>query len=272
MKARSTLLVALLLAVTVLSGSAAGTGAATPTILQGLPVGDSFRVGLGASTALRVMTIGDSINTGLGSMDGCGYRTQLKADLIAAGVTPIFTGVLNGTGVLDCKIPYGHHGAVLASLQANVAGWIAADNPDVVLIQIGTNDATGTAPNFQARYLTLLATILTASPTVKVAASYMPYAVTSWAGNQPSLNVQIILSTLDAMAAYPSRVALVNASKLPCRFRADGIHPDYYDPIGRWYYEGVASLFGLPPTPANSLFYQDQPMPGIHRPATSCPA
>ena len=229
-------------------------------------------MGANLPTTLRIVTIGDSLNTGLGSMNGCGYRTQLKADLIAAGVTPIFTGVLNGTGALDCNIPYGHHGAVLADLQTNVVKWITADAPDVVLIQIGTNDATGSVNGYQARYLILLQTILNAAPSVKVVASYMPYAVAPWAVNQPSLNVQIILSTQDAMAAYPGRVALVNASKLPCKFRADGIHPDYYDPIGRWYYEGVASLFALPPAPANSLFYQDQPMPGIHRPATSCPA
>lgn len=229
----------------------------------------------GASAAalpgLRIATIGDSINTGLGSMNGCGYRTQLKKDLEDAGVTPTFLGAMNGTNTLDCKIPYGYHGAVLQDLQNNVVAWIQADNPDVVLIQIGTNDSTGSVNGYQARYYTLLQTILNTGPNIKVVASYMPYAVTSWAVNQPSLNVQIILSTLDAQAAYPGRVALVNASKLPCKFRADGIHPDFYDPIGRWYYEGIASLYGLAPAPANSLFYQDQPMPGIHRPATSCP-
>jgi len=226
---------------------------------------------------LRIMTIGDSLNTGLGSMDGCGYRTQLDRDLTAAGVAHVFTGAQNGTGPLDCPIRYGHHGATLANLQTSVVGWMAADAPDVVLIQVGTNDATGSVDGYQARYRTLLQTILSANSTVKVAAGYMPYRVTqpgeptSWATNQPSLNVQIIMATLNAQTAYPGRVTLVNASKLPCRFRADGVHPDYYDPVGRWYYDGIASLYGLPLSPANSLFYPDQAMPGIHRPATSCP-
>ena len=260
MKLRNPVIAVVLLVTTVLFGVPA---AAAPA--------PSLHTALAAPTTLRIMTIGDSLNTGLGSLDGCGYRTQLNKDLVAAGVTPTFTGVLNGSGVLDCKIPYGRHGATLQDLQNNVAGWIAADDPEVVLIQIGTNDATGDVNGYQLRYQTLLTTILNAKAGIKVIGAYMPYSVTTWAVNQPSLNVQIIQATLSEQTWYPGRVALVNASKLPCKFRADGIHPDYYDPIGRWYYEGLASLYGLPLAPANSLFYQDQPMPGIHRSATSCP-
>jgi hypothetical protein len=249
-----------LVALTALSVLVGAAGASTPAP---------------APTSLRIMTIGDSINTGLGSADGCGYRSEVQQFMDAAGVAVTWTGELNGTGANDCEIPYGHFGATVQDLKNSVTAWMAADMPAVVLIQIGTRNAAGQGAGltgFQLDYQWLIQYIFNASPTVKVIASYVPYSVAFWAANEVSANISIIGAVQAFLPYYNGRLLLVNNSRLPCKFLADGIHPYFYDPIGRWYYDGLVTLYGLPPLPSASYYFLDQPRPGYERVATVCPA
>lgn len=227
--------------------------------------------------SLRIMTIGDSLNTGLGSPDGCGYRTELARLMLTANdgvaVVTTFTGLANGSNPNDCPIPYGHFGSTVQDVKNSAAAWTVADTPDVVLVQVGTNNAMGSMANFQADYQTMLTNILNASPTVKVVASYVPYSVAPWAANEVTANIAIIMAVLALLPTYgSSRLYLINASKLPCKFMGDGMHPWNYDPMGRWYYEALAALYGFTPVPLNSYYFLDQPRPGYERSPTVCPA
>jgi lysophospholipase L1-like esterase len=230
-------------------------------------------------TPLGIMTIGDSLNTGLGSADGCGYRTELARLMQTAGPggTPVavtWTGLLNGTGPNDCDIPYGHHGATVADLRNSVNAWLAADTPDVVLIQVGTNDATGSLTNFSYDYQDLLNRILMWSPTVQVIASWVPYSVAPWAGNEVTVNT-MIYGAVVAFAPYPAaaRLRLVTDNALyTCRWLIDGVHPVDYTPIARWYYQALAGAYGFSPLPLNSYYFGTMaPRPGVERAATDCP-
>lgn len=229
-------------------------------------------------TTLRIMTIGDSLNTGLGSEDGCGYRTKVNDLMLTAGVggTPVavtWTGELNGSNANDCKLRYGHFGATVQDLKNNITGWLNTDQPDVVLVQIGTRNAMGEGAGltgFQLDYQWVIQYVFNWSTSVKVVVSYVPYSVATWAPNEVTVNTLIYSAVQAFLPYYNGRLYLINASKLPCTLLGDRVHPFDYRPIGAWYYEALAALYGFTPLPLNSYFFGDQPRPGYERAATVC--
>ena len=83
-----------------------------------------------------------------------GYRARLYSLLAAAGYTVDFVGTLKtGRGLVlqraDPNLPdtdnEGHGGYQIHEIDAGIEGWLnAVEDPDVVLLLIGTNDYTST--------------------------------------------------------------------------------------------------------------------------------
>ncbi|OPZ27085.1 MAG: GDSL-like Lipase/Acylhydrolase [Lentisphaerae bacterium ADurb.BinA184] len=144
----------------------------------------------GATVAapIRIMPLGDSLTRGLngvGNVPG-GYRTSLYNQLTtdsgwfqANGVDFVGTASDNAdpfpptapdTDWLPDSDHEGHGGQRIDQAQAGILGWLAATNPAIVLMHLGTNDVAqdyslAAAPS---RLDTLIGTIATASPDTHV--------------------------------------------------------------------------------------------------------
>ena len=120
------------------SGDAVPSGAVPG---EGAPGGDEsdFPDGSFGRAPLRIMPLGDSLTWGKGSSDGSGYRVDLSSWLTLAGVDADFVGSQsNGSGPdLDHE---GHPGWRIAQIDAQVGTWVPQAAPDVILLDIGTND------------------------------------------------------------------------------------------------------------------------------------
>lgn len=208
---------------------------------------------------LRILTIGDSLTAGYGGADTLGYRRELGARLADAEVEHVFT---NGGG--------SRGGWTVQDLRTGIDGWLAADQPDLVLIAIGTNNAAGAGPGmngFEPAYIGLVNRILAWNPTVKVAVTQVTYSNAAWSPNLVAVNVAAIHAAWWAQPA--GRSILADMSTIhPCR-TFDGVHmrDDGYDQMGRQWYRALAAAYGWP-----ALTYLDhlpaQRRPGIERTST----
>ncbi|MEU7134733.1 FG-GAP-like repeat-containing protein [Streptomyces sp. NPDC046261] len=118
---------------------------------------------------LAVMPLGDSITRGAGSSTGHGYRADLRNRLVPHTGNLQFVGSVR-TGDADHE---GHSGWQIGDLSENVERWLAAAGPNVVLLNIGTNDMdrntdVDAAP---ARLGALIDRITTAAPHMTVLVS-----------------------------------------------------------------------------------------------------
>ena len=142
-------------------------------------------------TRVKIMPLGDSIT--VGDTDNntwsvpfeFGYRGALATAFINSGLPFKFVGLSpqpfspdnpthSGTvfpvnELRDPAIDQGSHrgysGWTIAQINSNVAAWIATDNPDVILLHIGTNGIGASSPTDLD---TLVSSIFTAKPTVKL--------------------------------------------------------------------------------------------------------
>jgi lysophospholipase L1-like esterase len=110
-------------------------------------------------SACRIMPLGDSITFGFASSGG-GYRVELFRQALAAQRDITFVGVVapggqnapNGPNTVNGQpFPRNHEGfsgftisgGGSGSLAAQVDNAIAQTNPNIILLQIGTNDVNG---------------------------------------------------------------------------------------------------------------------------------
>ena len=138
------------------------TGGVTPTTPttppSSQPPGD---------TPTKIMALGDSIT----GSPGC-WRALLWQRLPAAEVD--FVGTLPGDG---CGFAYdgqheGHGGFLVTNVasQNQLPGWLAASDPDVVLMHFGTNDAWSNLPTTTIlnAYTTLVGQMRAANPAIRI--------------------------------------------------------------------------------------------------------
>ncbi|GAA4540523.1 SGNH/GDSL hydrolase family protein [Pseudonocardia xishanensis] len=125
----------------------------------------------GAGLPLRVMPLGASSTAGVGSPATAGYRGPLYADLAGDGIRVDFVGSQH-TGPADMADPdnEGHSGWTLQRMTPQVRAWVAAADPDVVLLHMGTNDVnSGTSGTTAAARLDrLLAEVFAGAPRTHV--------------------------------------------------------------------------------------------------------
>jgi hypothetical protein len=217
------------------------------------------------ATPLTIMPLGDSITLGVNSTDGSGYRDPLYTDLNNSGIS--FTFVGSTTSGSDATLisagdayhnGYGHYQIpnIDANLNADVpvpyaddnAGgdWLIGPNanPNVILLEIGTNDFLQQAyANIDQKILTLATDIHNLSPNSKILiAGAIPIKGT---GTNPYGDAGASIGYYPLVAAYDSYIQNTLVNLVPdtiyvdqrsnflnadgslnfAMFSADGIHP-----------------------------------------------
>ncbi|NJC86363.1 SGNH/GDSL hydrolase family protein [Planosporangium mesophilum] len=196
---------------------------------------------------LRILGCCDSMTPGCTNTDtDQGYWTELGRLLDAAGVR------------YECS-----NASIGGQSTVDVVGYIRnvvrAARPDVILINVMTNDAAGAES--KARYQRILDDIFATDPNVVVAPtlieiSRVPPAPAWLANSEPANNAAIRDVCLDGNGAprHPRIVGLGNMSKIPNNTKyvdGGGIH---FTPAGqvmaaREWYRTITPWFGLPPIP-----------------------
>lgn len=176
------------------------------------------------TTTIRIVAGGNSITVGMPVAIGAGqplampggYRGWLVDLLDRRDYTAQIT---------TCAEP----GRTLDQLAAALPGVVAATQPHVTLIHMGTTTPVDELPTYQARYTTMLDAVLASAPTGRVLCAQVQYSWPSGAtaaatqANERSANTAITA----AVAARQStgRVALADMTPLPQEWTWDGVHP-----------------------------------------------
>ncbi|MFF5290317.1 SGNH/GDSL hydrolase family protein [Paractinoplanes globisporus] len=187
------------------------------------------------ATGLRVMPLGDSITFGKGDPASNGYRATLCSWLTEAGVPVDFVGSQhNGTGADNDH--EGHPGWRIAQLTDGIDQWMADSTPDVVLLDIGTNDLLhhdhlAEAPD---RLRTLLDHIVISNPQVQILLAELLVVDDGHAADFQAYNAAVA----ELAAQYPANVTLVDMSAVPVANTVDHVHPNalgYQQMAFQWY-------------------------------------
>lgn len=125
-------------------------------------------------TTVPTMPLGDSItrgfNPGASVPDALsiGYRASVYNTLRAAGLTIDFVGSQSaGDATLTDHDHEGHDGFTITSIRNGAPGWLAATNPQIVLLIAGTNDiASGAQVAAPTQMGLLLDTIAATNPRI----------------------------------------------------------------------------------------------------------
>ena len=199
---------------------------------------------------VRVMPLGDSITDGLQSTGG--YRSDLWQYMKADGRSPDFVGSRSsGPPQLGDRADEGHPGWRIHQLAVHTRRWLLAYRPDVVLLQIGTNDVIQHwgLPGAPERLSALVDLITATLPAAHVyVATITPLAAAARERRARAYNATIP-GLVAAKAAAGRHVHLVDmhAALTRADLGGDGIHPTnggYAKMAACWY----AALTGAPIT------------------------
>lgn len=190
-----------------------------------------FPDGAFGGAPLRIMPLGDSLTWGKGSSDGSGYRVDLSSWLALAGIDADFVGSLsNGSGPdLDHE---GHPGWRIAQIDAQVATWVPQAAPDVILLDIGTNDllhrdAVAKAP---ARLGALVDHLIEFAPDARIVLAELLVVRPEFRAFNAALG--------RIAAARPGHVWLADMSGISPDETVDHVHPTdlgYREMATEWY-------------------------------------
>lgn len=190
---------------------------------------------------IRVMPLGDSITAGYPTADG--YRLELWDRAQAAQLAIQYVGSeTSGDASLPDPHHEGHPGWTIDQIDASVAGWLAAAQPDVILLMIGSNDVfqqldLAGAP---ARLSTLIQHIGAALPTARlVVSSIPPQRTTDRLGNVAAFNAAIP-GVVQALAQAGQLVTFTDngGQLLLSDISSDNLHPlpsGYLELGDRWF-------------------------------------
>lgn len=139
-------LAAVVLGASVLAGLRSGGTTAPP-----LPEPVATATSTARAHPLRIMPLGSSSTVGCGSPATAGFRGPLETLLARDGIAFDLVGSQrSGPPSVPDRDHEGHDGWTMVQMQPLVAGWVRAQRPDVILLQVGTNDlltgATGRPP------------------------------------------------------------------------------------------------------------------------------
>ena len=192
-----------------------------------------------AAGPLRIMPLGSSSTVGTGSLATAGFRGPLEVLLAGDHITYDMVGSQrSGPPSLPDRDHEGHAGWTMVRMQPFIAGWVARQHPDVILLQVGTNDLiTGTsAPATAQRLDTMLTTIrATSHAYVIVAGVWAPLPAHALARAQYSRLASAVVSRHRAVG---QATTFVDTSRLLAPTDLyDGLHPDaagYRKIAGLW--------------------------------------
>ncbi|MCX4502059.1 FG-GAP-like repeat-containing protein [Streptomyces anulatus] len=192
---------------------------------------------------LAVMPLGDSITEGAGSTTRSSYRAALWNKLSGRAGTLDFVGSLQH-GELPDRDHEGHSGWRIDQLQANIATWLPAARPNVVLLHIGTNDMNrnhevATAP---ARLGALIDQITTAAPTMTViVSSLVPSTTPEVQARVAAFNAQIP-GLVKERRDRGYKVGFVDMASVTTADLNDSLHPNNngYLKMADAFYGGIA--------------------------------
>lgn len=177
---------------------------------------------------VRVLAIGDSITVGYGSSDNAGWRPWLANLIDRQGVQPAMS--LHARG-----------GWRLADARPGLAAALTANTPDIVLINLGTNEYLPYAAaqtSYQTAYGQVIDQILASSPTVRVACALIPISQDPGIQAYETRANAAIEAAVNARLAT-GRVALSDQRRTTsAEWTARATDGSEYPP-GRWTFDGV---------------------------------
>ena len=229
-----------------------------------------------AAEPVRIMPLGDSIT----GSPGC-WRALLWDRLQKAGHTGI--DMVGTRGPQGCGIAHDGdnegHGGILGTNIADqnlLPGWLAATDPDIVLMHLGTNDVWNnrSPQTILAAYSTMVDQMRAQNPAVRVlVAQILPMAPADCGecGARVTALNQAIPAWAAARSTAASPVVVVDqwTGFVPATDTGDGVHPNDAGTrkmADRWFPAVAAALTGTTPSPAPS-----SPAPSAPSPAPSFP-
>ncbi|MFE0325862.1 ricin-type beta-trefoil lectin domain protein [Streptomyces sp. NPDC058960] len=207
--------------------AALGVGAALPAAAATGTEAPPSAVRAAAPAPLRLMPLGDSITWGVGSPSGNGYRSFLWNQLSAEGHALDFVGSGRG-GTMSDPDNEGHSGWRIDQIAGIADNVLARYRPNVVTLEIGTNDLNGNyqVPTATDRLRALIDQITRDAPdaTVLVGTLIVSTSGTEEA-SRPAFNAKLP-GIVQAEQAVGKHVRLVDMSALTTADLADSLHPN----------------------------------------------
>ncbi|MEV6794078.1 FG-GAP-like repeat-containing protein [Streptomyces sp. NPDC051320] len=183
---------------------------------------------LTSPNTLRVLPFGDSITYGYQSSDGSGYRCDLQDFLATQGDTYSFVGSQSAGSNCSQTKNEGHSGWTISQLAAIEGCTIAGDMPNVVLLDIGTNDINngGSASSAADAIESLINKIATDDPSaVVLVSSLIPTSNSTVAAGMRSFNQQVS-SWVGQQKSNGKHMDWVDQGAVRTTDLADGLHPN----------------------------------------------
>ncbi|WP_031525622.1 SGNH/GDSL hydrolase family protein [Streptomyces sp. NRRL F-5123] len=180
-----------------------------------------------STTPLRLMPLGDSITWGVGSSTGNGYRAALYDGLAADGHPLDFVGSLRG-GTMPDPDNEGHSGYRIDQVAALTDAALSRYQPNVVTLEIGTNDLNG---NYQvstatARLQSLVDQITRDVPSATVLVASLVVSTSSTEERYRGAYNQAIPGIVQSEQAAGKHVGYVDMSAVTTADLSDYLHPN----------------------------------------------
>ncbi|MFC1414795.1 ricin-type beta-trefoil lectin domain protein [Streptacidiphilus sp. N1-1] len=200
-----------------------GMGTALPAMAANGAVTSSAA----AATPLRLMPLGDSITWGVGSPSGNGYRSFLWDRLAAEGHSSDFVGS-GRNGTMADPDNEGHSGWRIDQIAGIADSVMARYQPNVVTLEIGTNDLNGNyqVPTATDRLSALIDQITNDTPGVTVLVGTL---IVSTSGTEEQYRQAFntkLPAIVQAKQAAGRHVRLVDMSALTAADLSDTLHPN----------------------------------------------
>lgn len=207
--------------------AALGVATALPAAAATSTGPPSSAVRAAAPSPVRLMPLGNSITWGVGSPSGNGYRSFLWNQLAAGGYAPDFVGSGRG-GTMSDPDNEGHSGWRIDQISGIADSVLARYRPNVVTLEIGTNDLNGNyqIPTAPDRLRALIDRITRAVPDATVLVGTVIVSTSGTAeANRPAFNAKLP-GIVQAQQAAGKHVRLVDMSALTPADLADSLHPN----------------------------------------------
>lgn len=197
-------------------------------------------------TVVALMPLGDSLTHG--DLVPGGYRTELWRKLAADGDKINFVGSMSsGPPTLGDGDHEGHIGWEIGQVAGQIQGWIAADQPDIILLHIGSNDLDHGVPasEMTGRLSQLLGNIFAAKPNTYVIISSLVLTNRGDKANWLAYNASIP----GVVAAYRNQgyklVTIDMSNLLSESDLQDGLHPNFngYNKMAHAWYPVVTTIY-----------------------------